>query len=67
MSSAPVNALDPSDQTTIDTLIVLFEIRDKGQARMLKHCDPALKRLKEVYSEAKADFRKAAIDALLSH
>ena len=33
---------------------------------MLKHCDPALKTLKDIFSKAESDFRLAAIDALLN-
>ena len=47
IKNAPEGMIKLDDKSTIDIIGVLFEIRDKGQARMVKHCDPSLKILKE--------------------
>lgn len=38
------------EQNTFDIIHALFAIRDKGQPRLVKHCDPALKLLREQFT-----------------
>lgn len=45
----------------MDIINVLFSVRDKGQPRLVKHCDPALKHLKETFPDTQ--LRDKAIQA----
>jgi len=50
-----------NEQNTLEIIAILFSVRDKGQPRLIKHCDPTLKQLKELFPDTQ--LRDKAIQA----